>query len=90
MYQGHRLIYSQDVLLIANKDDLSIHIEQVNDGQITGQIQGLPENQWAQLRVWSERLDFEKIVSILGTGNTVPYVISQLPRANDYVAILSA
>jgi PKD repeat protein len=90
VYQGFQLIYSQDVLLIANKDDLSIHIEQVNNGQITGQIQGLPENQWAQLRVWSERLGFEKIVRILGTGNSVPYAISQLPRVNDYVAILSA
>jgi PKD repeat protein len=89
IYQDRQLMNSQNVLLGADKDDLAIHIEQINDSIISGYIQGLPENQWAQVRVWSESLDFEKIVRILGTGNTLSYSVNQLPPANDYIAILS-
>jgi PKD repeat protein len=86
---NNQLIGSQDVMLITSKDNLIIPVEKVNDGQISGQIQGLPENQWSQVRIWSESLDIEKIVRTLGTGSTVFYGITQLPRANDYLAILS-
>jgi PKD repeat protein len=89
IYEDHQLLGSQDVVLIASKNDLIIPVEKVNDGQISGQIQGLPENEWAQVRIWSESLDIEKIVRMPGSGNTVSYVITQLPRASDYIAMLS-
>ena len=89
IYDYNQFLTDQDILLLDSKDDLTINIDKVNDGQISGQINGLPENEWAQLRIWSESLDIEKIVRIYGNGETVSYAIPQLARTNDYIAILS-
>ncbi|KPA15217.1 Cadherin domain protein, partial [Candidatus Magnetomorum sp. HK-1] len=90
LYQGQQMILTQSMLVIANMNQLELSVAEQSLGKISGQVQGLPENVWAQIRVWSDSLQMEKNIRILGTGSSINYSIENLPRASDYAAVFSS
>ncbi|MBF0451317.1 MAG: tandem-95 repeat protein [Candidatus Magnetomorum sp.] len=90
LYQGNQVLLTQSMLVISTMNQLELSVNDSSLAQISGKIQGLSENVWAQVRVWSDNLKTEKTVRILGTGSDISYCISGLSRSDDYAAVLSS
>ena len=90
LFQNNNQIGNQDILVSSSVDNIVFNISTTPKREISGQVSGLPEGIWGQIRVWSESLQKEKTMKVLGTGDSFTYSISNLPPADDYSAMLSS
>ena len=89
LYQGQQVLFTQSMLVISNMNQLELSVNDMTLGSISGEIQGLSENIRAQIRVWSDTLQLEKTLRIIGTGDDFSYKVDNLPLSDDYSAVLS-